>query len=359
MAKKATPDFLLGTPSVFKVSIAGIVIDGCAESGELDGDYLLPLVKSAQRSRWWKLNLEGECGFIAISIIITGNSSGGYDLRVSLQGVGVDRPTWVSRNIQATGSTIEPTFAENSAQGGQWPAKVKVTPITSQTSTGPFAISAQSGSSSMMGLSGSGSGSGSGSIFPDPICACYVCGFWEYELIFDGIGGGDCPDCGSIEKSIPISANPYYCLWLGPFDPDDSPCGFVDSQLKIFVNEDCELIMEVRIQQFAVGPVWDKIITSCFEPNVLPLTLAPPPPDDTWCDFTGSTVTVTPVIPEELIAINLTDCIARACACKIECLPPPDLNFECDFNLICCCGRCPSIPEPKIPGTKTEKPGCT
>ena len=355
MADVAKSGFFQDSPAVFKVSLTNVFIEGCAESGELDGDYLLPLVQTAVRSRWWKLSLGGDGGFTSISIIITANSAGGHDLRVSLQGQGVDRPTWIRRNIEAVDSDQEPHFVKGSAQRGKWPRSIQVSPIANSISMGPFAIGAQPALYSMTGSLEAGNGS----VIPDPICDCHGCGFYKYELTFDGINNGTCNDCTSIAKAIVETSNPHDCIWGGPFDPDTSPCGFVDARLQILLNEDCELVMEVIIHQLAIGPVWEKVITSCFEPNTLPLTVAPPPPDDQICLFGGSTVTVTPVNPDSLTALDLADCLARACACKIECLPPPDLNFQCDFNLVCCCGSCPSVPAAKIPGVEFGAAPCT
>ena len=354
----------LGTiPHVIKVSISGVAIEGCPEADDLNGDYLLPLVKSTQ-SHLWKLTFNNVCGFTSIIVGIAENRTGGNDLRVAIQGPGTQQPTWTARNITTANGLHNAVLIDESIALGEWPDQIRVMAIqASEESKQRFSISSQpSQATTLAAMGGSGSGSGSASA-GDALCDCHGCGFIEYRLSFINIQNDECDHCTDIKTATIRATNeePDNCEWIGPLDGTSDHCGFFDPVLHINLTEDCELEMNVLLHKFAIGPEWERTIDSCFEPNTLPLTVEPPPPDDTVCDFGTSSVTVEPVNPDNLSELNYTDCLARGCGCNyVKCLPPPELNFKCDFNITCCCERCFAVKAPIIPGVQCgTSPGCT
>ena len=360
MTRIPTSEFFRNAPQVFKVSLQGIVIDGIDDASELDGDYLLQLARETSRQLLWKLNFPETCGFTSISLSIGANRSAGYELRVSLQGLSSNRPTWVERNVRTVTGPFSPVAESDSTR--VIAGSVQVMPVTSTLPSQSYKIAASSDTATMIRAAGMEGSGGTGR----DICLCEGCNFEKYTVQLVGVVDGDCASCDTMLSSPTVIPSGWdACDWQEQFrNPDGGP-GLCDTWfwVGVFVhrNANCELEMRVSIDGDAVPLDWKKVVDSCMTRQELPIWQTPDPPGDTVCDFSASVAVVEPVNPDNLTELDLADCLAmQACGPKVECLPPPELNFNCGFNITCCCPNCQSVKQPQLPGTTCgTTAGCT
>ncbi len=325
------------------------------DASVLNGDFIL----RPEGSGVWRMELPEIFGFSALCLSILDNRTGGFEARLWLEG-NESGPVWIQTLVADLVDTTILNRSNSEKVSGTWPDQVSVTSLQVPGRAPAFRIASAPSSeevATMMAMSGGSPGS-------DPsICDCQICRILYYDATVSGITAGD--ECGigclvgnatwRLENEQPHNLQEVCGWWQ---DVDLGQCDFQDPRLSIGYSHEmpCQAIMH-----FSYGgidsPAWEKHFgpgewppTTCLTG---PTTLTFARSSFGYCNYSESTVVITPVLPEDLTLLKweAAQCMPRTSCCITVPVPPPRLDVvNCTFEEQCCpCGS-DLIPDPPLPG---------
>ncbi|MCA9037305.1 MAG: RHS repeat protein, partial [Planctomycetaceae bacterium] len=351
------------------------VVVGDDESRGMSGTFLIGQFAEDGPTRTWQGDFPDHPRIKRLSLRIRENREARFDVSVLLEHSG-KTVSWQASTEADITESLTLSLSELSNDEEAVPRQITVTPASSSASApNVFRISAAPTQEELAAMSFA-TGSGSPASSPS-ICDCNGCRIVYYEVTVQGVSPGD--ECGNdclaangtwiLENEQPHNLNEV-CGWIGP--EVIGACDFQEPFLTFPSTASghahpCEVSV-----YFTLGgidsPAWKKDFgpgewppLNCLAgPIVLPFWHS----SFDYCNYSGSTATVTPILPADfsLNAWEEANCLGRsACPVTVPIKPPSMGDEVCTLEEQCCCPSCGCvIREPPIPGPKASGScGCT